>query len=124
MGDVVIRLVLEDKGLLPDVAKLEDALGRRPDVFVISAGKEDAEARLPQIVAQLRSAGLHVRHSYKATRNVGKLLGDAGKANARYALILGDELARGCVVLKELDSQQQTEIPIEQAAESLRARLC
>ncbi len=123
MGDVVIRLVLEEKGLLPQREKLEETLGRRPDVFVISAGKEDAEAKLPQLVSQLRGFGFHARHSYKATRNVGKLLGEAGKANARFALILGDELARGVAVLKDLDGGEQTEVRIDNVIEELAARL-
>jgi hypothetical protein len=48
-----------------------------------------------------------VRTSSKTTRNVGKLLGDAGKVRARRALILGAELADGNIALKDLDAGSQ-----------------
>ena len=104
MGDVVLANVLRDRKLLPDDGS---ALLPRPDAFVISAGGELAENELPRLVMQLRRAGLHVRTSAKATRNVGKLLGDAGKARARFAVILGTELAEGSVALKNLDASSQ-----------------
>ena len=50
-------------------------------------------------IADLRRAGRHERHTYRSTRNVGKLLGEAGKVRARFAVILGDELADGNVAL-------------------------
>ncbi|MBL9140348.1 MAG: ATP phosphoribosyltransferase regulatory subunit, partial [Phycisphaerae bacterium] len=108
MGDVVLGLVLAERGLLPkDGAELLP----RPDAFVISAGDEAAELELPRLVARLRGAGLHVRHSYKATRNVGKLLGDASKQRARCAIILGPELAQGAVQLKNLATGEQRMVP-------------
>jgi hypothetical protein len=72
----VLSLVLAERGLLGG----KDggaALLPRPDAFLISAGDPAAEAALPRLVGELRRAGLHVRHPYKATRNVGKLLGEA-----------------------------------------------
>jgi histidyl-tRNA synthetase len=106
MGDVVLANILHDKGLLPEEVIMQPL---RPHVFVISSGKEQAEAELPKLVAQLRRAGYHVRHSYRSTRNVGKLLGEAGKARARLAIILGDELAEGKVAVKNLDTGEQGE---------------
>jgi histidyl-tRNA synthetase len=108
MGDVVLSLVLKDKGLLGDGTELLP----RPDIFVISAGGE-ADTHLAPTVATLRKAGLHTRMTYRATRNVGKLLTEAAKTNARYAVILGEELANGNVVIKNMDSSEQTEIAID-----------
>lgn len=64
MGDVVLSLVLQDRGLLPEGDALMDALSRpsasyRPDVFVIAAGQspEEQEAAAKQVrplVAKLR----------------------------------------------------------------------
>ena len=104
MGDVVLANALRDRKLLPDDGA---TLLPRPDVFVISAGGDAADAELPKIVMALRRAGLHVRTSSKTTRNVGKLLGDAGKVRARRALILGAELADGNIALKDLDAGSQ-----------------
>lgn len=117
MGDVVLGLVLADRGLLPkDGAELLP----RPDAFVVSAGEPAAEEELPRLVARLRAAGLHVRHSYKATRNVGKLLADASKQRARWAVILGTELAQGQVQLKDLASGEQRVVPLADVTPTVR----
>jgi len=105
MGDVVLSLVLRDRKLLGDGTELLP----RPDVFVVSAGG-DADAHVSSTVASLRNAGLHARMSYRATRNVGKLLTEASKANARFTVILGEELASGKVVVKNMDTGDQTEV--------------
>jgi len=120
MGDVVLANALRDRKLLPDDGA---TLLPRPDVFVISAGGDAADAALAGLVMSLRRAGLHVRTSSKTTRNVGKLLGDAGKARARQALILGAELADGNVALKDLDSGAQRTIALAEAVTVLRGPL-
>jgi histidyl-tRNA synthetase len=117
MGDVVLGLVLADRGLLPaDAAELLP----RPDAFVVSAGDAAAEAALAPLVARLRADGLHVRHSYKATRNVGKLLSDASRQRARFAVILGAEAAEGIVQLKDLASGEQRTVTMAELAGALR----
>ena len=116
MGDVVLANVLRDRKLLPEDGA---ALLPRPDAFVISAGGELAESELPRLLMRLRRAGLHARSSAKATRNVGKLLGDAGKARARFAVILGAELAEGSVALKDLDAGTQQVTPLAGLADLL-----
>ena len=107
MGDVVLRLVLEDAGLLQPAETYQTS----PDVFVVN-GRDDGDERLRVIVADLRRDGWVVRHSYRATRNVGKLLGEAGKARARFAVILGKELDVGNVVLKDLAGGGQREVAL------------
>lgn len=119
MGDVVVRLVLEDKGLLEPA----EAYLPRPDVFVISTGSAEAQAKLRPIVADLRREGLHVRHTHRATRNLGKLLGEANKARARLALILGDELARDRAQLKNLATGAQRPVPLASLAAEVRREL-
>ncbi|MFM1804279.1 MAG: Histidine--tRNA ligase [Planctomycetota bacterium] len=109
MGDVVLANVLRDRKLLPEDAA---TLMPRPDAFVLSAGGELADAELPRLLMRLRRAGLHARTSARATRNVGKLLGDAGKARARFAVILGAELAEGSVAVKNLDAGEQQVVPL------------
>ena len=105
MGDVVLSLVLRDKGLLGDGSEFLPT----PDVFVVSACDE-GDAMLVPTIALLREKGLHARRSYKTTRNVGKLLTDASKANALFTVILGQELDRGCVVVKNMESGEQVEV--------------
>ena len=89
MGDVVLGLVLKDRGLLENVTP------PRPDVFVISTSEEtDREA--VRILSRLRADGIHGRRSYRSTRNIGKLLGEASKAGAI-----------GAVIVESVDSTQQ-----------------
>jgi histidyl-tRNA synthetase len=118
MGDVVLGNLLHDKGLLSEEHYLQDL---RPDAFVIAADDEAAK-HLPRIVADLRKQNFHVRHSYKTTRNVGKLLGDASKSRARNAVILGKELAENPpgIVIKNLQSGEQKELPLSSLPEELR----
>ncbi len=107
MGDVVLSLVLADRGLL----KGEELLPR-PDVFLLSAGSPLAEQTLPQLLGRLRREGMHVRQSYKTTRNIGKLLADAAKCRAKFAVILDDKLNDGVVTLKNLDGGGQQDVPL------------
>jgi len=118
MGDVVLSLMLADRELLP---KDGEALLPRPDVFLV-AGSPEGAALLPGLAASLRRGeGLHVRHSYRTTHNVGKLLGDAAKQRARCAVILGRELAEGMAALKDLDGGTQALVPVAEIAERVRA---
>jgi len=102
MGDVVLSQVLADKGLIP-----EDVLPR-PDIYILAGSDQGAE-RLPATVTGLRRAGWHTRFSYKSTQNVGKLLKEAGQANARFAVILDDQVAEGSCSIKNMDTGEQTD---------------
>jgi len=118
MGDVVLSLVLRDRGKLP--ADEGESLLPRPDAFFISAEGDTSDRLLPGLLASLRRGGLHVRQSYKSTRNVGKLLADAGKCRARMAVILGAELADGMVQVKDLDRNEQVVVAVKDLAQHLR----
>jgi histidyl-tRNA synthetase len=113
MGDVVLSEVLMDKGLMP-----ED-VSPRPDVYVFALTDAGA-ARLPGVVANLRRQGLHARMSYKAGRNVGKLIKDADAARARFALILDDQVKDDLVSLKELKTGSQAQVAIADLIGKLR----
>jgi len=117
MGDVVMRLVLETHGLLDEAAAYRPA----PDVFLINVRDDDAAFR--RSLTDLRRSGLHVRHSARSTRNVGKLLGEAGRVRARLAVILGRELDDGQVTVKDLTSGEQTAVEAATLLDDLRERL-
>jgi histidyl-tRNA synthetase len=86
----------------------------------VIAADDDAAARVSKVVASLRTYGLHVRQSYKTTRNVGKLLGDASKCRARFAVILGEKLAENIAELKDMDGGEQRELRLDELAAALR----
>ena len=106
MGDVVLSLVLQDRGLIDP-----DTLGPCPDAFVVCVDDAVSNHVVPT-VARLRTAGLHARRSYKSTRNLGKLLKEAGQQRARIAVILGGELQEGIVAVKDLQAGEQHEVPL------------
>lgn len=59
MGDVVVSLLLEDKGLMPRGAELMEAVSRRPasvrpEVFVVGADDENSDALVRRLAADLR----------------------------------------------------------------------
>ncbi|TVQ31903.1 MAG: histidine--tRNA ligase [Phycisphaeraceae bacterium] len=111
MGDVVLSLVLQDRGLMPEGAELLDKIDARPDIFLISNGQEESEAALKPTVAELRRAGLHARHTHRTTRNVGKLLKEASSCHARYAVII--ENAATCT-LKNLETgEEKKDVPLD-----------
>lgn len=118
MGDVVLSLVLEELGLLGDGGGTE--LLPRPDVFLV-ATSDAGQARLGAVLTTLRRSGFHARRSHKSTRNLGKLLSEASKVRARHAVILGDELSEGMVVLKDLEGGGQSTIALDSVPEHLGA---
>ncbi|NBC11569.1 MAG: histidine--tRNA ligase [Planctomycetes bacterium] len=109
MGDVVLSLVLQDKKLVPD------RYTPVPDAFVVAASDTGA-AEMYRLVADLRRQGLHTRFSYKATRNVGKLLKDAAGCGARFAVILGDEVSERRAAIKDMSGGEQQDIALDQIA--------
>ncbi len=116
MGDVVLSLVLADDGLLPAGADLLERLSQpmptRPDAFVVPSGNEEAEAALPGVLASLREAGLHARRTFKATRKLGKLLGDADACHARFAIII--ESATHATVKNLVAGDQREDVPLSE----------
>ena len=70
------------------------------------------------ITQRLRKAGWNVDLGYSG--NVKKRLIRANKANAVVALLLGeDELAKGCVTLRDMETGEQSEAPLSSIEEHL-----
>ena len=60
-------------------------------------------------------AGLRVRAD-GSERKLGRQLEAAAKVGARWALIVGEELERGSVVLRDLDSGEQRDVSLDEVA--------
>jgi histidyl-tRNA synthetase len=84
-----------------------------PLVAVVSA--EPGFARRLEVAGRLRDAGLAVRPD-GSPRKLGRQLESAAKAGARYAVIVGEELANVRVILRDLRSGEQSEIAAEEVA--------
>ena len=75
---------------------------------------DEGDELIASTIATLRSNGIHARRSYKTTRNVGKLLTEAAKVKATFTVILGQELERDCIVIKNMESGEQVELQRDQ----------
>ena len=118
MGDVVLSLVLQDRGLMPDDQNLLKLAGCAPDVFVISNGTPEAETALKPFVAACRAMNLHTRHTYKSTRNVGKLLKEASDSGAVFGVILE---SASLATIKQLATGEQRQANLEGLPQALKA---
>jgi histidyl-tRNA synthetase len=103
-------LVMEEQGVAPAASE--------PLIAVVGA-TDDLEARL-RVAGALRDAGLAVRPD-GSTRRLGRQLESAAKAGASYVVIVGDELERGAVQLKDLASGDQRELPLDAVPAEVRA---
>ncbi|MCW5737269.1 MAG: histidine--tRNA ligase [Enhydrobacter sp.] len=89
-----------------------------PRPVVIAPLGPAAESKALGIARTLRRAGIAVEQDYRGTMK--RRMQRANKLNARAAVILGDdELAKGVVQLKDLDSGEQREVPLDQLSEVL-----
>jgi histidyl-tRNA synthetase len=131
MGDVVIANLLQELGKLP-----AEASRTVPDVFVVNALPTADEAT--KLMGELRAStwdatakrvlpgheGLNVATSYKTTKNVGKLMEEASKSGARFALLLAPaEHARGVVKFKNLQTREERELALGEVVASARLLL-
>jgi histidyl-tRNA synthetase len=94
-----------------------DPPAERP-VAIVPIGAE-AEAAAWSLAAGLRRAGLAVELAFKG--KPGQRMKRADRVGARWAVSLGgDELARGVVKLRDLDSGTEEELPATSLPERLR----
>ena len=100
MGDAVLAELLREKKIaMPQSAGAE--------IFIVAEAKEQAMAL--QITGQLRRSGFSVDYDPGAGK-WGKQLEMAEAKGARWALLVGREVAEGKLGLKELASRKQSEI--------------
>lgn len=103
IGDVTLRLLLEEKSLLPTYV-------HGVEVFMVSLGESCRAAALAD-AGQLRSQNIAVEYALKE-QSMGKQLKAASQSGAEYALIYGeDELARDEVTLRDLRSREEVAVP-------------
>lgn len=113
MGDVVLTLMLRDRGLVPEPPP-------RVDVVVIPVGAELVGAARG-LVDELRRAGIRAETPFTPA-GVGKDLKTASRDRARYAVIVGpDEWTAGDVNVKDLATGEQERVPRDALASKVRA---
>ena len=90
-----------------------------PLVAVLGTSDDDHAGRL-RVATLLRDAGLAVRAD-GSSRKLGKQLESAAKAGATRAVIIGEELASGSVMVKVLGTGEQSTVPLAGLVEALSA---
>jgi histidyl-tRNA synthetase len=115
MGVERVLMVLEESGLT-------QAFQARPrlDVFVATLGEAARPAGL-KLLYDLRHAGLSADIDYLG-RSLKAQMKYAGKLQARYVIILGeDEIKQGVAALKDMDAGTQENVPLSDLIARLRA---
>jgi histidyl-tRNA synthetase len=94
----------------------DEPKARRP-IALVPIG-DVAERKALILANEIRRAGLPADLGYSG--NMGKRMKRANKVNARVAVILGEnELAKNVAALRDLDSGEQREVPLDTLIESL-----
>ena len=88
-----------------------------PLAVIVGADPADTVTRL-RVAGLLRAAGLAVRAEL-APRKLGRQLESASKEHARFAVIIGDELADGHVQLKDMEAGTQKLVLLDELAHEL-----
>lgn len=103
MGDVVLRELLADRGLLPDTT-------RRIDDYIVAVTPEQ-RADVLAIVGELRDQGRSVEYALRH-QSVGKQLKSAAALGAIRAVIVGpEEVAEGVVVIRQMETGEESRVP-------------
>jgi histidyl-tRNA synthetase len=105
MGDCVLGVMLEERGLLkPKLTEL--------DYFVACVEPELSCRDAVKIVAELRTKGYSADFSYKST-SLSRQLKQASAQNAKKCIILGDEFKNNELVVKDMTTSKQNRIKID-----------
>ena len=107
MGDCVLGILLEEKGLLEGKDR-----GPGLDVYVACADPDRFNDMI-QITARLRKAGKSCGFSYKAIA-LKKQLKQAASQQAKTCIIVGQELADGQVAVKDMETGEQTLVAVDE----------
>jgi histidyl-tRNA synthetase len=80
----------------------------------------DHAAHSLQLAAQLRAAGIHTITALDADTSLGKQFKEVDRKSIPYALVLGpDEVARGEVSIRDMQSGEQRNVAREAIVEAL-----
>lgn len=113
MGDVVIGIILEEAGLLPE-------FDPTPAPLLVTVFDESLMLKSYALGSELRRAGLNVI-VYPEPAKLPKQFKYADKMKIKVALVLGpDEAEKGQVAVKDLATGEQVIVAREAAVETIR----
>lgn len=116
MGDVVIGIVLQEAGLVPDFEP-------SPAQVLVTVFDKNLWVQSLSLASELRQAGLNVM-VYPEPVKLPKQFKFADKMKMRVAMVLGpDEVEKGLVVVKNLGTGDQIQVKREAVLESIKGIL-
>ncbi|MBE3569887.1 MAG: histidine--tRNA ligase [Bacillales bacterium] len=102
-----------------EAEKVKLPVQRGLDCFLVSLG-EEAKDYSVKLLQDLRQAGIRADKDYQ-DRKMKAQLKQADRLGARFAAILGeDELKKQVVILKQMETGEQKEVPIDRLASELK----
>jgi histidyl-tRNA synthetase len=111
MGDCVLGILLEEKGLL------QKNLPKREIDYFIACADRDRFDDVIRIAAILRGKGFSASFSYKSS-GLGKQLKQAADQGACKCVIVGQEMAQSQVQVKDMASSQQSLVDLQELLDS------
>lgn len=116
MGDVVLPLILEQFGKLPELAL-------NPAKVLVTVFDEQCLAYSLSIAAGLRAAGLNVM-VYPEAAKIGKQFKFADRVGTRYVIVAGpDERDQQILQVKDMQSGTQTSLKRDEMVNDIQALL-
>jgi histidyl-tRNA synthetase len=116
MGDVMLAIVLEKYGLIPEFRPT-------PVEVLVTVFDESLLLHSQKIAARLRAEGFKVA-SFTEAWKLTRQLKHADKIGAGFVVIIGpDEVAAGQVTIKDLQRRQQATVVESQAGAAIRQML-
>ncbi len=100
IGDCVLAILLEEKGLLD-----KQLSSPQPDYFVAFTDKQFFPKAI-ELTAKLRTKGFAANFDYKSA-NLSKQLKQASAQNARKCIIIGSEFENNELVIKDMTTGKQ-----------------
>jgi len=107
IGDCVLGILLEEKGLLE-----KQLPSRQPDYFVAFIDKQFFQKAI-EITTKLRRAGLSANFSYKSA-GLSKQLKEASAQNAKKCIIIGEEFNNNQLVVKDMATGKQELVNVDE----------
>lgn len=106
MGDCVLGILLEEKGLL------QKQLSKPQVDYFVAFTDEQFFENVIEITAKLRRAGLSANFDYKGAK-LGKQLKQASEQNAKKCIIIGDEFKENKLVVKDMATGRQEAVDVD-----------
>lgn len=104
--------------LIMEAQGIEIPVTTHPDVFVATLGETPREAGI-KLLAELRRAGIAAEADY-AGKSLKAQMKAADRERASLVAIIGeDELNRGRIKVRNMETKEETDVPLDQAVEKI-----